>query len=89
MSLLSDSSRYYEYLPIAMDIAHGMAYLHSRNVIHRDLKPSNILLTSNNRAKVCDFGLSGESALRHIIYWPLNMFNALFIYVLSFLCQSR
>jgi len=58
MTLLSDASRCYEYLPIAMDVANGMAYLHSRNVIHRDLKPRNVLLTHNNRAKVCDFGLS-------------------------------
>ena len=35
LSLLSDSRRYYEYLPIAMDIANGMAYLHARSVIHR------------------------------------------------------
>jgi hypothetical protein len=27
LSLLSDSRRYYEYLPIALDIANGMAYL--------------------------------------------------------------
>lgn len=58
LSLLTDHSRYYEYLPIALDIANGMAYLHSRNVIHRDLKPSNILLTKAHRAKVADFGMS-------------------------------
>jgi len=57
-NLLSDTSRCYEYLPIALDIANGMAYLHSRNVIHRDLKPANILLTANNRAKIADFGMS-------------------------------
>ena len=57
-SLLSDSSRFYEYLPIALDIANGMAYLHSRNVIHRDLKPSNILMTADSRAKIADFGMS-------------------------------
>lgn len=58
LSLLNDTSRCYEYLPIALDIANGMAYLHSRNVIHRDLKPSNILLTADYRAKVADFGMS-------------------------------
>ena len=61
-SLLSDSSRYYEYLPIALDVANGMAYLHSRNIIHRDLKPSNILLTRDHRAKICDFGMSVMNA---------------------------
>lgn len=45
LSLLSNPSRYYEYLPIALDVANGMAYLHSRSVVHRDLKPSNILLS--------------------------------------------
>jgi hypothetical protein len=58
LSLLSDTSRYYEYLPIALDIANGMAYLHARQVIHRDLKPSNVLLTRDHRAKISDFGMS-------------------------------
>jgi hypothetical protein len=62
LSLLLDSSRFYEYLPIALDIANGMAYLHSRNVIHRDLKPSNILLTRDRRAKIADFGMSCANA---------------------------
>jgi len=57
-NLLSDTSSCYEYLPIALDIANGMAYLHSKNVIHRDLKPANILLTKGNRAKIADFGMS-------------------------------
>jgi serine/threonine-protein kinase len=58
LSLLTNPSRYYEYLPIALDIANGMAYLHSRNLIHRDLKPSNVLLTRDHRAKIADFGMS-------------------------------
>lgn len=58
LSLLSDSSRYYEYLPIALDIANGMAYLHSRQIVHRDLKPGNILLTRDQRAIISDFGMS-------------------------------
>ena len=33
-------------LEISLDIARGMAYLHStaKGIIHRDLKPSNILV---------------------------------------------
>ncbi|KAM7490841.1 hypothetical protein LguiA_033762 [Lonicera macranthoides] len=47
-------------LSIALDIAHALDYLHSvadPPVIHRDIKSSNILLTSDNRAKLADFGL--------------------------------
>lgn len=40
------------------DIAAGLAYLHSVNVVHRDLKSLNILLDKENRAKISDFGLS-------------------------------
>lgn len=36
----------------------GIQYLHSANVLHRDLKPSNILVNSDCRLKICDFGLA-------------------------------
>jgi len=42
---------------IAIDIARGMEYLHSRGILHRDLKSHNILLDSRKRPKICDFGL--------------------------------
>ena len=47
----------YSVVAIARDIVHGMAYLHSRGIIHRDLKPSNIMLTSDLKAKVGEFGM--------------------------------
>ncbi|KAI8321869.1 kinase-like protein [Martensiomyces pterosporus] len=42
------------------DIALGVSYLHTRrpSVIHRDLKSMNVLISSDNRAKINDFGLA-------------------------------
>jgi serine/threonine protein kinase len=42
------------------DIALGVSYLHTRrpSIIHRDLKSMNILISSNQRAKINDFGLA-------------------------------
>ncbi|GKU97439.1 hypothetical protein SLEP1_g10582 [Rubroshorea leprosula] len=54
-----------ERLQIALDISHGIQYLHEGAVppvIHRDLKSANILLDYSMRAKVADFGLSKEEA---------------------------
>ncbi|KAI8904980.1 kinase-like domain-containing protein, partial [Gorgonomyces haynaldii] len=47
-----------EKTQISSDIASAMAFLHLKSVIHRDLKPSNILLDSNKKAKISDFGFS-------------------------------
>ncbi|CAH8361546.1 unnamed protein product [Eruca vesicaria subsp. sativa] len=45
---------------MALDIAHGMNYLHccSPPIVHRDLKSSNLLVDRNLTVKVADFGLS-------------------------------
>lgn len=74
----------------ALDIAMGMAYLHSLSppIIHRDLKSLNVLIDENNHCKVADFGLSREmvdsglaSASLGTPHWIAPEVSALTIYI--------
>ncbi len=43
---------------IAIEVANGLAFAHSKGIIHADLKPSNILFDADDHAKVTDFGIA-------------------------------
>ena len=43
---------------VGIDIAHALAFLHSRQYVHRDIKPDNILLHPDGLAKLADLGLA-------------------------------
>lgn len=41
-------------------IVDGLQYLHSNNILHRDMKLPNLLVTSEMRVKIADFGLATQ-----------------------------
>ncbi|EGD72212.1 TKL protein kinase [Salpingoeca rosetta] len=45
---------------LALDIAHGMAYIHKLDHFHRDLKSGNVLVSADLRGKITDFGTIHE-----------------------------
>ncbi len=40
------------------DVADGLQHAHARGVVHRDIKPSNLILDTQARLRILDFGLA-------------------------------
>ncbi|CAN5561922.1 hypothetical protein BH10ACI3_BH10ACI3_09120 [soil metagenome] len=47
-----------ERLTLFLSVCEAVNYAHQNLVVHRDLKPSNILITSEGKAKLLDFGIA-------------------------------
>ncbi|MGA9292633.1 MAG: protein kinase, partial [Ignavibacteriaceae bacterium] len=47
-----------EVINIAIQIAQGLEAAHEKEIVHRDIKSQNIIITSDGKVKIMDFGLA-------------------------------
>ncbi|WP_040766242.1 serine/threonine-protein kinase [Novipirellula maiorica] len=65
-SLTSDWTMTEKALAIA-NIADALDHAHTRNIVHRDIKPSNLLIDSNRKVWLTDFGLASANDAQTVL----------------------
>ena len=53
-----DSLLFKEAISIAIQVGRGIEAAHKKNIIHRDIKPQNIMISTEGKVKVMDFGIA-------------------------------
>lgn len=58
---------YKEAVSIAIQVGRGIEAAHNKHIVHRDIKPQNIIISTEGKVKVTDFGIA-RAANNHTIH---------------------
>jgi serine/threonine protein kinase len=59
-SMLAEKNRFgwEQIADIIAQVAEAIDYAHRKGIIHRDIKPANIIITTDGKVKIMDFGIA-------------------------------
>jgi serine/threonine-protein kinase len=72
--LLTDETRFSpeRAANITLQICEALSYIHAQGVVHRDLKPENVIITSDDRIKLIDFGIASNARARRLTFGKMT-----------------
>lgn len=60
---------------IMLSLCGALDYMHKHGIVHRDLKPENVMVDSEDRVKIIDFGIAMKEDARRLTF--VNVFSTL------------
>lgn len=68
-------------IKITIGICEALSYIHNHGIVHRDLKPEHVVVVVNDKIKLIDFGMAGQTGAPRITFANLSRITSSPAYV--------